>query len=95
MQGGDADGIPFQKLAALYAKQGLPTHGKNQGRQWQSLVEGTRDGAISFQAQVWLWLGISTLHQAEPAADANTPSLKGDLQQKLLALQKILDVRRG
>lgn len=96
MQGGDADGIPFRKLAALYAKQGLPTHGDNQGRRWQSLVEETRDGATSFQAQVWLWLGIATLPQAEPAADANTPSLKGDFRkQKLLALQKILDVLRG
>lgn len=97
MQDGDADVIPiFRKLAALYAKQGLPTHGDNQGRQWQSLVEETRDGAIIFQAQAWLWLGISTLHHAEPAADANTPALKGDFgKQKPLALQKILAVTRG
>lgn len=97
VQGDDAYGNPiFRRLAALYAKQGLPTHGDHQGKQWQSLVEETRDGVTIFQAQAWLWLGISRLHQAEPAAEANTPSLKGDFRkQKLLALQKILDVMRG
>lgn len=89
-QSDDTNGIPiFRKFTALYAKQGLSTHGNNPGQ-----TEAKSGGEDERRCRHFSGtLGSSALRQTVPVAGAGPPLLKQLTETKAARSLEVLDVK--